>query len=134
VKSTGYGQVRRENKNYSVHRLFYIRYKGPIPNGLVLDHLCRVRDCVNPQHLEAVSQKINSLRGESVCAQLAKRTHCNNGHVYSKSNVCRANLLRGSRECYECAKQRAIKRYHEQNGRVLQQIKRQKRKLAEKLK
>lgn len=64
AKSTaGYGQVRFNGKAVYVHRLFYEAFKGKIPRGLTIDHLCRQRDCFNPKHLEAVSNKENIRRG-----------------------------------------------------------------------
>lgn len=60
---TGYGKVSHNNKTYLAHRLFYELIKGEIPVGKVLDHLCRTRICINPEHLEPVSQKENINRG-----------------------------------------------------------------------
>src|SRR5688572_16860021 len=62
---SGYGQVRFEGKNQRAHRVAYALVKGPIPEGLVLDHLCRVKHCVNPDHLEAVTQAENLRRGDT---------------------------------------------------------------------
>ena len=59
----GYGKVNRFGKNYRVHRAFYECVVGPVPAGMTLDHLCRVRRCANPHHLEVVSQKENLRRG-----------------------------------------------------------------------
>lgn len=61
----GYGMVgrgRRGEGNVYVHRLMYEAFRGPIPDGLHLDHLCRVRECCNPDHLEAVTQAENNRR------------------------------------------------------------------------
>ena len=77
---------------------------GEVPKGLQLDHLCRVRDCVNPYHLEAVTQQENILRGESASAKHARKTHCINGHPLSGDNLYlrpdRGD--RAGRACREC--------------------------------
>lgn len=62
--SGGYGLMTINNKNIYAHRHFYEKYKGKIPQGLVLDHLCKNTLCVNPNHLEAVTQKVNMQRGD----------------------------------------------------------------------
>lgn len=62
-KGTGYGCWNADGRAMGAHRWNYTRRKGAIPDGLVLDHLCRVRHCVNPDHLEAVTQKVNAQRG-----------------------------------------------------------------------
>ena len=69
------------------HRFSYELHCGPIPPGLQLDHLCRVRCCVNPHHLEPVKQRDNILRGEGITAKEARRTHCIKGHPLFGENV-----------------------------------------------
>lgn len=59
----GYGCMTRNKKSYRVHRYFYELEKGKIPNGLVIDHLCRVRDCINVEHMEVVTIGENTRRG-----------------------------------------------------------------------
>lgn len=77
--SNGYGYITVNGKKYLAHRLSYVWANGPVPEGLELDHLCRVRSCVNPAHLEAVTSKENTLRGK-VSALRPERTHCRRGH------------------------------------------------------
>src|SRR5512146_2388745 len=79
--SPGYAQAYIEGKNRTVHRWLYQRIMGPIPAHLTLDHLCRVRHCVNPGHLEPVSRGENVLRGESPSAQANRQTTCSEGHA-----------------------------------------------------
>lgn len=91
-----------------VHRLFYEHYKGPIPPGKEPDHLCRVRCCVNPEHMEAVTRRENTLRGIGPAAQYAKRTRCNHGHEFTLENTLRHH---GNRYCRICAHEYDRKRY-----------------------
>lgn len=79
----GYGYVSRG----LAHRLSYELFVGPIPRDLQVDHLCRVRSCVNPEHLEAVTQRENLLRGQTVTARNAAVTHCPRGHAYDAENT-----------------------------------------------
>jgi hypothetical protein len=82
------------------HRVSYERYVGPIPEGAHLDHLCRNRACVNPEHLEPVSVQTNILRGVSPSAVNAAKTECLRGHPFDDENtyVCPA----GKRRCRAC--------------------------------
>ena len=76
----GYGHMSVRRTFIDIHRLSYEFYKGLIPLGLQIDHLCRTPSCANPDHLEAVSPSINVLRGNTLPAQQAKQTHCKRGH------------------------------------------------------
>lgn len=69
------------------HRFSYELFKGPIPSGLHIDHLCRNRRCVNPDHLEAVSPKENVMRGFGVTSLNAAKTQCKNGHEFTHENT-----------------------------------------------
>jgi hypothetical protein len=103
----GYGKLRlggRAGRGFFAHRFAYTALVGPIPDGLVLDHLCRNRSCVRPDHLEAVTQRINSLRGESPAAYHAVKTHCPAGHAYDEANTHISK--RGSRSCRACHRER----------------------------
>lgn len=80
--SDGYGTITRKNRAYGVHRIYFEKKYGPIPSGLTIDHLCRNRACVNPEHLEAVTMRENILRGAGVSAVNARKTSCPRGHPY----------------------------------------------------
>lgn len=82
------------------HQYAYELLVGPVPEGLELDHLCRVHNCVNPSHLEAVTHRENILRGEGLAAKAARQTHCVNGHPFSGDNL-RVNA-KGHRRCRTC--------------------------------
>lgn len=85
------------------HRLAYMTFVGPIPKGLTLDHLCRNRNCINPKHLEAVTEKENILRGTSPSAINARKTHCDNGHPFSAENT-RMGKTKKQRHCKICSR------------------------------
>jgi len=81
--SCGYGKSTFNKKQLLVHRLTYEESNGAIPADLELDHLCRVRHCCRPSHLEVVTHEVNAQRGMSPAAQNARKTACPKGHPYS---------------------------------------------------
>lgn len=97
----GYGRLAIEGKQKYAHKLMYEMERGPVPDGLELDHLCRNPRCVKPAHLEAVTHRENCLRGFGVGALAAKLTHCPKGHP-----------LDGKREkqryCLACHRERSV--------------------------
>ena len=96
----GYGRFRAPGRlNVMAHRWAYKQLVGPIPDGLTLDHLCRNRACVNPSHLEPVTNRVNVLRGVGLTAVNATTTHCPQGHPYDAQNTRR---YRGGRYCKAC--------------------------------
>jgi len=96
----GYGLIRTNGRRRVVHRVAWESLRGPIPTGLELDHLCRVRLCVNPEHLEVVTGTTNILRGISPTAINARKTQCIHGHNFNAENTYIDP--RGKRACKEC--------------------------------
>lgn len=96
----GYGKFLYDGRVQPAHRAAYLMLVGPIPPGYQIDHLCRNRKCVNPAHLEAVTQRENWRRGESVPAQRARQTHCKRGHIFDAENTYINS--RGHRSCRKC--------------------------------
>ena len=92
------------NGGYGPHRKVYEALIGPVAPGLDLDHLCRVRHCCNPLHLEPVTRSENLRRGETITARNAAATHCPQGHAYEGRNI--EWQKDGSRKCRECHRTR----------------------------
>lgn len=110
LKPNGYGSFVFEGRTWYAHRLAYTLARGEIPHGLQLDHLCRNRACVNPDHLEPVTCRVNLLRGETLTAARAAQTHCVNGHEFTPATTyIKPN---GCRNCIPCqlARNEAVRR------------------------
>lgn len=117
--TSGYGYLRwgpQENQQFEgAHRYAYTKLRGPIPEGLVLDHLCRTPLCVNPDHLEVVTNAVNVLRGMSPPARNARKTHCKRGHEFTAENTRWSS--RGHRSCKSCDRDAAREKLRAQ-GRM----------------
>ena len=103
IRSDGYGlvHVRELNKQQRIHRVVYELLVSKIQTGLVIDHLCRNRKCVNPEHLEQVSIKTNTFRGISPVVQKRNQTHCKYGHELTGENLY-IHPKRSTRHCRKC--------------------------------
>ena len=110
ISPNGYGKIRAPNAagrqcTRNAHRVSYEIHVGPVPDGLELDHLCRRRACCNPAHLEPVTRRENTLRGnapDAVRSVNGSKTMCKHGHPFSGENL----VLRkgGGRKCRECCR------------------------------
>lgn len=104
----GYGRININGSYVRAHRWSYEQDHGPIPPGMHLDHLCRVRHCVNPAHLEPVVPEENTRRGWP-----ATKTRCANGHDYTPENTyLRPGAAEGRRDCRTCIRDR-VDRYQQ---------------------
>lgn len=112
-----YGYVGSGKSREYAHRVSYRVFRGEIPEGLQIDHLCRNTLCVNPDHLEAVTARENTLRGTSPAALNSKKTCCGYGHPLALSNLY-IEPKTGKRHCRTCRNR--IRRAHYQNNRAQQ--------------
>ena len=101
---TGYGRFGAQGRTLLAHRVAHTLAGRSIPNGLQVDHLCRNRRCVNPDHLDVVSVAENVLRGDGISARNARKTHCHRGHPLEGDNLYITPS--GNRNCIKCQRQR----------------------------
>ena len=101
IRSNGYVTiwVNEAQKKLYLHRVMYELFKGEIPTGMTIDHLCRVRHCCNPEHLEVVTQQENLMRGDTTTARNAAKVMCINGHAFDESNTYIHDDVRHCRTC-----------------------------------
>jgi hypothetical protein len=94
-----------KKKGIKAHRAAWMLANGPVPEGMVLDHICRNRACINLDHLRVVTQQENIMAG---LHNIDNRSHCNQGHLFEGNIMVRKN---GKRECGECNRVRARANY-----------------------
>ncbi len=99
ITTRGYGGLTINGKTTLAHRAVYENVIGPIPPGLVIDHLCRNRSCVNPEHMEPATNKENVLRGAGITADNARKVACVRDHKYTDGSY---RMYRGGRICRAC--------------------------------
>jgi hypothetical protein len=97
LTTSGYGYTGHRSSSVAAHRLSYEKHRGPIPEGLVLDHKCRVRSCINPDHLEPVTSAENYRRGK---LHRQYKPHCSRGHLYTAETTWVDEW--GRRQCRVC--------------------------------
>lgn len=107
LNKQGYGRMRDGGRKLLAHRAAYATFVCDIPEGLVLDHKCRVHMCINPEHLEPVTHRENILRGEGAAARLSKQTHCKHGHEFTPENT--SYIFGRWRQCKKCSLDRLKK-------------------------
>lgn len=105
----GYGAFWTGDRTECAHRVSYRLFTGEIPSHLQIDHLCRVRSCVNPDHLELVTLTENVLRGIGAPAVNARKSHCIHGHPFDEENTYISST--GARKCRVCIRARKAKYY-----------------------
>lgn len=112
------GKLEGDNRTRLAHIVAYEAARGAVPSGMVLDHLCRVRSCINPRHLEPVTPRENSLRGDCAASRNAAKTHCPRGHAYSGENLLMRQRASGEfigRGCKKCIRATAERRRQERS-------------------
>ena len=111
--SAGYGSISIGGKSRLAHRIAWELERGPIPDGLEIDHLCRNRRCVLVEHMELVTRRVNQIRGMGVSGIAARKTACVHGHAFTAENT--RITPDGRRSCRTCGRLR----YHASRAAVL---------------
>lgn len=98
----GYGRFWLDGKTLGAHVAAYILYRGEMPRGLTIDHLCKNPSCVRIDHLEAVTHEVNVLRSDNPMAKNARKTQCKNGHKFVPQNTYVFVKKSSGREFRQC--------------------------------
>ena len=123
ISPNGYGKfsivIDGRTTSTGAHRVAYQIEKGPIPLGLVIDHLCRNKKCIRPSHLEAVTNRVNTVDRAigGVAALNSAKVYCPKGHELSGDNLCAYGVRRGRRICRTCKSTRAREFYRNNKER-----------------
>lgn len=124
----GYGVFWHSGRQHLAHRVSWELERGPIPTGLHIDHLCRNRGCVNPDHLEPVTPRENILRSPIAPPALNQhKTHCSKGHELTPENLDAYALKTGRRACKECMRRRCREWHHRNRDDRLETMREYKR-------
>lgn len=110
ITTNGYSRLRFGSKHIQAHRWAWELINGAIPNGFVIDHLCKNKACVAIDHLRMVTQQENVMAG---LHNIDNRSHCNKGHLFEGNIMVRKS---GKRECAECNRERARANYRKKVG------------------
>lgn len=111
---SGYGSFRIDGRTLGSHVAVVLLGGAEIPPEHEVDHLCRVRLCVRPSHLEVVTAHENNMRSESAAAKNARKTHCKRGHEFTPENT---RIVPNGRHCKQCHREAMRRRYHEVKAR-----------------
>jgi hypothetical protein len=106
INPKGYGTFNTGETTTTAHRYAYELLVGPVPEEMQLDHICRVRACVRPTHLEVVTQSENVMRGKSFAVTNAQKVYCDHGHALTPDN---SYGYKSRRQCIQCAQDAARK-------------------------
>lgn len=118
LNNDGYGQFWGKDRMRKAHRVSYELVRGEIPKGLELDHLCKIRHCINPDHLEPVTYRENQSRSsQTILAIHRARDFCPQGHPLEGDNLTMDHLKRGWRNCLTCNRERSRQWYRDNKPR-----------------
>lgn len=117
----GYGRWVRRGPHYNrpAHRVIWEFFRGPFPDGLEPDHLCRNRGCVRPDHLDPVTGRENRIRGTGWVGVNFRKTECKRGHAFTAENTVRRKS--GTRGCRECGRRDARESKRRRKAALLQE-------------
>lgn len=113
INRSGYGEYYKYNRTFRAHRFIYEILVDKVPRELVIDHLCKNRKCVNPAHLEPVTNRENLIRGDGISSLNSRKTHCVHGHPFDEKNTSKRKRKNGViwRVCRECMNEKQRKYY-----------------------
>lgn len=119
VHKRGYGKITDDRTTLLAHRVAFSMESGRIKSDLIVDHICNNPICVNPGHLQMITQRRNVMRGKGLAAENARKTHCKNGHPLSGENLVliRQKNGRNERRCRTCSRETGRRHDAKRRGR-----------------